>query len=54
MDEYEVTVASYANTSKKSGGTNISATSNVQYEMIYPRFNSFVPSLISMYILQSM
>ena len=44
MDEYEITVASYANSTKKSGGTNINATSNIQYEMIYPRFNSLVPS----------
>lgn len=44
MDEYEITTSFIANKTKQSGGNNVIATRNIQYEVITPNFNIMSPS----------
>jgi hypothetical protein len=44
LDEYEITVANRANSTKQSGGLSVFASRNIQYEIIQPNLNIFVPS----------
>ena len=43
MDEYEITVTSKANSTKKTGGNNVLGSKNIAYQSIEPKIKSFVP-----------